>query len=970
MIIERLYIEGYGIFYNKGIKGFSKGLNILYGMNEAGKSTLLDFIRMTLFGYPRQHKDRRPPLRGGNHGGSIWLRNSQNEPLQIYRSGSGRNGFKVFYKNREHADEQLLKKLMDYASEDLYHNIYAITLEELKSVDQLKQSGVEDKIFSVGMGLSGVDFAAFEKELEEHSQKYFKPGGKTQILIELVNEIEDKQERVNKLKKKLEEYNRLNLELEDLNKKQKETEEERRYLRQQEAFYSSCKKAYPHFVEYKKAREQLESLGEIPAHPLQVLEDYKKLKQKEENLRSRSEESKNKISSLEKKRQEIEVDEILLKGADIYEYLNTNVNVYEKALEDKKELEQEVKRTETGTADVLHRLGDKFEKEKLLQIDGTIELANAGNQYAGELVKTDSGIERARDKIRELEAYVESKEEKIGEIDRQINEQPVKDEESLMAARESLADMDTRFKTSLSAIQSQTSGTQKYLQVISIIFSFIFLGSGFYLVQHSLAAGIAVGFLGAAGLAATYYFSRENKEAHTRDDPETLNREMEALKKNIEDYLELYKKKESLEEAKTELQKKLDNERELLKDLEKEKKELLGKWREKLESFNIPNEFPPGNISDLIREIDNIKRFERQKSNALAKIEKHNQIIWEFEESVATIKPISNIQGNLHKVHLLIKQIGETINKADQKEKLSKDLEKEKTELKTLENELNRIEEEKEKIFKKLNVENETELYRIFEKQEKAASLENELKTAEAAVKSVCGHEKFEETLEFFEKTTPESISVKLNEYREKLSECEKRYSGINTQIGSTTQQINDLLKPDEMFDLQNQIETLKTRLREETNEWLATKMALEILSESKQRYEEEKQPAVITTSRDYFSEITASEYTGLKVSLGEKHVSLKEKTGKAKSVGELSRGTREQLLLALRMGLISEYEKNAEPLPVVLDDVMVNFDPARAKNTASAMSNFARSRQVLIFTCHPSTVKLFEPYKPNLMEW
>ena len=40
-----------------------------------------------------------------------------------------------------------------------------------------------------------------------------------------------------------------------------------------------------------------------------------------------------------------------------------------------------------------------------------------------------------------------------------------------------------------------------------------------------------------------------------------------------------------------------------------------------------------------------------------------------------------------------------------------------------------------------------------------------------------------------------------------------------------------------------------------------------------------------------------------------------------------MSRGTREQLYLAMRFGLIEEYEARSEPLPIIMDDVFVNFD-------------------------------------------
>ncbi len=63
---------------------------------------------------------------------------------------------------------------------------------------------------------------------------------------------------------------------------------------------------------------------------------------------------------------------------------------------------------------------------------------------------------------------------------------------------------------------------------------------------------------------------------------------------------------------------------------------------------------------------------------------------------------------------------------------------------------------------------------------------------------------------------------------------------------------------------------------------------------------------------------------------------------------------------MSLRLGLIEEYEKHSEPLPIILDDVFVNADPRRTKIIASVLEKFAKNRQIIIFTCHPNLAFYF----------
>jgi len=77
------------------------------------------------------------------------------------------------------------------------------------------------------------------------------------------------------------------------------------------------------------------------------------------------------------------------------------------------------------------------------------------------------------------------------------------------------------------------------------------------------------------------------------------------------------------------------------------------------------------------------------------------------------------------------------------------------------------------------------------------------------------------------------------------------------------------------------------------------------------------------------------------------------DRRGARHTVGGLSRGTQEQLYLSMRLGLAREFAQRAVPLPLVMDDVLVNFDEARAKRMAMELMEFAKAQQVLLFTCH-----------------
>ena len=94
MQIRELHIDGFGIFHNALIKEFRPGINVIFGPNEYGKTTLLEFIRKVLFGFKRRNGDSNDysPVHGGNLGGKIICELANQSNVTISRFGASRGG--------------------------------------------------------------------------------------------------------------------------------------------------------------------------------------------------------------------------------------------------------------------------------------------------------------------------------------------------------------------------------------------------------------------------------------------------------------------------------------------------------------------------------------------------------------------------------------------------------------------------------------------------------------------------------------------------------------------------------------------------------------------------------------------------------------------------------------------------------------------------------------------------------------
>lgn len=106
MKIETVKINNFGKLNNKEIN-LKDGINIIYGKNESGKSTLLNFIKSSLYGISRNKKsgeisdlDRYMPWKIGEFSGKIKYELDNGEKYEVYRDFTKKNP-KVFNKYSE-----------------------------------------------------------------------------------------------------------------------------------------------------------------------------------------------------------------------------------------------------------------------------------------------------------------------------------------------------------------------------------------------------------------------------------------------------------------------------------------------------------------------------------------------------------------------------------------------------------------------------------------------------------------------------------------------------------------------------------------------------------------------------------------------------------------------------------------------------------------------------------------------------
>jgi uncharacterized protein YhaN len=142
---------------------------------------------------------------------------------------------------------------------------------------------------------------------------------------------------------------------------------------------------------------------------------------------------------------------------------------------------------------------------------------------------------------------------------------------------------------------------------------------------------------------------------------------------------------------------------------------------------------------------------------------------------------------------------------------------------------------------------------------------------------------------------------------------------------------------------------------------WARFKLAEVLLAREIERYREQHQGPVLRRAGELFARLTQEEYRGLRVGREERAIVAVRRNELEVSVDGLNEAARYHLYLALRLASLERYLEHGEPLPLVLDDVLIHFDEEGARAALEVFGDLSRKMQVLLFTHHRHNVALAE---------
>jgi uncharacterized protein YhaN len=212
-----------------------------------------------------------------------------------------------------------------------------------------------------------------------------------------------------------------------------------------------------------------------------------------------------------------------------------------------------------------------------------------------------------------------------------------------------------------------------------------------------------------------------------------------------------------------------------------------------------------------------------------------------------------------------------------------------------------------------------------------------------------------------------DSVDARLAELRTQLAEREPLLAEAQQAVADARRDFEAIDGEAHAADIKEELESILARIRRDAESYARIRLARALLDRGIRRFREKAHGPLLAKAEAYFALLTGRNYLNLVVDFEDNRqvLAAERSDGRRLFVEEMSEGTADQLYLALRLAAIELGLEAGNPVPIVLDDVLLAFDDRRAGHALEALASLGEKTQVLLFTHHRHLVRIAEAALP-----
>ncbi|MEX2176712.1 MAG: AAA family ATPase [Pirellulaceae bacterium] len=1021
MKIRTIDIDGFGVWNGLKIDELADTTTVVYGPNEAGKTTLMQFVRAVLYGFTADRRKKYlPPVNGGRPGGRLLLADAVGQFL-AHRSAEltdlpdDSGSLSLVDDRGEQRDAAKLDDLLAGVDEPTYNNVFAIGLKEIQELGSLDETAAADYLYKLTSGLDRVSLIDVLRDTA---------AARTRLLAEAEDEpsrIPDLLARRHELKAELKRHTAARNRWCDVATLRQTLAEEAAGLEKQiaeiEAGANVLRAALDVQTVWNQRADflrQLDLLKDIRPLPDKAVELLEACLKRIDQCRIRLKKLVAHRNDYRKDLASLEVNRLLLSHAARIEALHDQSQWIMSLDDGLAKLRDEVKRLDgeieaavngfsksagAGSLDELPREtmavlrrpsqaireeNEKLEKAKHEVAESKRELDHAAQQYetvgrARQLPDLNQAIQEAGHKVSLLRRRIQV-EERIDQLDRRRTELEFDSDEL-----HTFDETPVRITALVGAFFS--------IGVALVLFGAIggtnnWVTSGWpWAMFGFVMAGMAVG--GKLLLERTSEESITDNHRHLeqhrlqlaeakreRDEIDVelpvsngsldaRMREAEIELRDLERLIPVRTERESTEQRHQAAERRLVAAQEGVK-------EARHRWRNALRSVGLPEDFAPMKVKQVVKSNAGVLELRRRRDMRKDELDQREREMLLLKNRIQQIGDDVHLPSAADKPVVKVRELIQALTK-----------EKETLEVRTaVEKKLRRLTKERNRtvalsrradrryqaLLALAGVNDDKGFRKAAADCERAADLKRQQVELTARIlQQLAGQFKEEAVAEVFHREGRD-IRPRWDDRQKQLAEIRAGLAHLHERRGACTHEMQSLAADKQLGHTLQEVKQAERELADSIRRWKLLTVIGQVLEVVRKRYETDRQPQTLREASEYLHRLTDGHYRRVWMPLDHRNLRIENDRGDSLPLDVLSRGTREAVFIALRLALVTSFARRGTTLPLVLDDVLVNFDSGRVRLAAEVLCDFARTgHQIIMFTCHEHITEIFEEAKADI---
>jgi len=1036
MRLTEIDIDRFRIWRSLLLRLNPKGLNVIYGPNEAGKTTLMRFIRSTLYGYeplatePAWHRpDAEQPWRGAlrcEHGGRTWRihRRAELEGRGRLRLSGGPEGLDK---------EVAVNNILSGTSEEVYTDIFAVGVRELQQLATLGTNQVAEYIYGLSLGRQGRQILDALADVRERRTQMFgedNQSGKIPQLFDRYSRLSggrknsgiarDKHAKLTRRRREL------LTEIDELQDREGTISNELRGLR----FLQSCHKPWKRT---KDLQDELARLPVVPTNPSEALKQFATAEKDLQEATNRRDKLTDQSTQLRTQAERIQLDQQFDKERYAIQSLVDQADWL-------RQIEDQIRTAEDRSSELrrelnhqLSQLGEGWSIERLNGVDTS---PAAHNQLLEAARKYQDAMQH-RGKLRRWNRSMTKRSQKeLVELNAQLDEVGVPVNEAIESEQARLRELENlgrlRLQEEQLALKIQT--VRRVIDRVDLnesipewvdktITTMGWIGAALCLFgiatfslggepQRALGGALAAAAFGFAGIMwwGVRNGLRNNFDAtigvkldDIADEARQADRQLRLLQERIQrmavadrfgknqveaaenwksstaemvdrigdcsqriaEFEVLQKKQMRAAARRMRLKILRDRFRAAQQELNLQRQE----WCRLLTQLGMNETVHVEQAFDWWRRIQDVRELLTQWRNSAPEVEGLRRM---FEAMRMRVEQLGGRVSATKKMNFVRPldvltgwqlQLKSHDRDRSEKERLLTDADTRQRDALHAQHQIEAAELRRSAILARAGVTTREELVKQQEWETRRTQLESQLKKAHEELNDVASAEPElaiveDDLFRFDPPRAKETIQMRTME----LTEVEQKLNKNHEELGSLKQEIRLLEASRDSHEEFFRKSRLVSDIYRSAEEWFALQIEYDAVLQIRRRFEQENISGTLVSASLYMHRMTSGRYHRIWAPLGEDFLCIDDEYGQTFRVEQLSGGTREQLFLSIRFALVREFAKRGVELPLVMDDLFVNFDQERTEAAADCLLEVAaEGQQVLFFTCHEHIAHLFQ---------